>query len=177
MDNGFIIAIQHNNHHYRDLTVFKHNAAGCKGCTMNIFSYGSLMIPSIFKSVTGKDLKSQPARLPDYARFRLKKDSYPGIVEAEGCITDGVIYFDVDKASISKLDDFEGEYYQRTPVCVTLVTNNAIDAEAYVIKPKYRHILSTRQWCFEEFKNHFQDEFKQKHLGFSITINKTSPST
>ncbi len=136
---------------------------------MNIFTYGSLMVPSIFKSVTGQNFRSQPASLSDYGRFSLRHDSYPGILEAEGYMTEGVIYFDVDEASVSELDEFEGEYYRRTPVCVKLDFKSFIDAETYVIKQEYRHILSSREWDFEEFKNKFQDEFTRKYFGFTAS--------
>jgi gamma-glutamylcyclotransferase (GGCT)/AIG2-like uncharacterized protein YtfP len=144
---------------------------------MNIFTYGSLMVPSIFKSVTGQDFRSQPACLSDYGRFSLRHDSYPGIIEAQGYMTEGVIYFDIDEASIAELDEFEGEYYRRTPVCVKLDIKSFIDAEAYVIKQEYRHILSSREWDFEEFQHKFQNEFTRKYIIFpAIKANDTSSS-
>jgi gamma-glutamylcyclotransferase (GGCT)/AIG2-like uncharacterized protein YtfP len=144
---------------------------------MNIFTYGSLMVPSIFKSVTGRDFRSQPGCISDYGRFALRHDSYPGIIEAEGYITEGIIYFDVDEASVSELDEFEGEYYRRTPVCVKLDIKSFIDAETYVIKQEYRHSLSSREWDFEEFKKKFQNEFTRKYVGSSSIKTKEDSSS
>ncbi len=144
---------------------------------MNIFTYGSLMVPSIFKSVSGDDYRSQPACLSDYGRFSLRHDSYPGIIEAQGYMTEGVIYFDVDEASVSELDEFEGEYYRRTPVCVKLDYKSFIDAETYVIKQEYRHILSSREWDFEEFQHKFQNEFTRKYIDFSAITIKNTPAS
>ena len=145
-----------------------------KALIMNIFTYGSLMVPSIFISVTGEHFKSQPAYLDGYGRFCLKHDSYPGIIEAAGNITHGMVYFDVDDVAVKKLDTFEGEYYRRTPVCVKLDIKSFIDAETYIIKPQYRHILSSREW---DFKNKFQDAFTQKYVGFAtIKVKDTTAS-
>lgn len=132
---------------------------------MNIFTYGSLMVPSIFASVTGQEFKSQRAALSGYARFCLEHDCYPGITETAGAITDGMVYFNIDDDVVKKLDSFEGDYYRRTPVCISLDDKSVIKAETYVIKPGYRHMLSERTWNFEEFKNKFQDEFIHKYFG------------
>ncbi len=139
---------------------------------MNIFTYGSLMVSSIFESVTGHTFGFKRATLSGYARFCLKYDCYPGIIEAAGDKTEGMVYFDVDDSSLWKLDQFEGEYYFRTPVPVTIGNKTILDTETYVIKPEYRHILSNRLWDFAEFKNLFQDEFTRKYLGFSATSEK-----
>lgn len=149
---------------------------------MNIFAYGSLMIPTIFKAVTGRSLASYEALLNNYARYCLKHDTYPGIVPSIGITTDGVIYFDVDADAIDKLDAFEGSYYLRTPVTATLKAPAnglyTVDATAYVVKPEFRYILSDRPWHFEEFKNRFQASFEKKYVGFkAATIPDDRSST
>ena len=139
---------------------------------MNIFTYGSLMIPSIFVSATGRQLVSQRAYLYDYGRFCLQQDTYPGMIAVKGDITEGMVYFDANNSDIQKLDVFEGDYYRRTPVCVFLDDKTVIGAQSYVIKPEYRHILSDRHWDFEVFKDKFQDTFKRKYFGFSAINEK-----
>jgi len=144
---------------------------------MNIFTYGLLMVPSIFQSVTGQGLRSPPASLSNFGRFALRHDSYPGIIEAEGYMTEGIIYFDMDESSASELDEFEGEFYRRATVCVKLDSKSFINAETYVIKQEYRHILSSREWDFQKFKNKFQDEFTRKYINFSNNKTKDTHSS
>jgi len=139
---------------------------------MNIFTYGSLMIRNIFISAAGRNFKSQDADLSGYGRFCLKNDIYPGIIISKSDITNGIVYFDVNDVSVRNLDMFEGDYYQRTPVRVTLSDQSIVDAETYVIKNAYRHILSPEKWSFEDFKNKFQHEFRRKYFGFGAVSGK-----
>ncbi len=63
-----------------------------KTADMNIFAYGTLMIPSVMYAVTGRHFRSQKAILKDYARFTVKGESYPGIIPVMNAITEGKIY-------------------------------------------------------------------------------------
>lgn len=58
---------------------------------MNIFSYGTLMIPSVMHAVTGRHFRSQKAILRDYARFTVKGELYPGIISITDAITEGIV--------------------------------------------------------------------------------------
>jgi hypothetical protein len=42
---------------------------------MNIFTYGSLMFPSVLKAVTGREFAAKKARVKNCARFRVKGES------------------------------------------------------------------------------------------------------
>ncbi len=39
---------------------------------MHVFTYGTLMLPSVMESVTGRRFSSRKATLDGYARFRVK---------------------------------------------------------------------------------------------------------
>ena len=45
---------------------------------MNIFTYGSLMFPSVMKAVTGREFASKKARVKNYARFKVKRNPILG---------------------------------------------------------------------------------------------------
>lgn len=136
------------------------------------------MIPSIFVSVTGRSLFSARAYLSGYRRYRLKNERYPGIIQADGETTDGVVYFDVDALSLNKLDIFEGDYYSRESVSVMTEDRKMIQTETYVIKTEYRNLLSGDPWDFKEFKTRHEQEFKRQYAGFSaITGNDDCCST
>ena len=49
--------------------------------------------------------------------------------------------FDVDDASVRRLDAFEGEYYKRTGVTVALDGEGKVVAQAYVIRGEFEDLL------------------------------------
>ena len=133
----------------------------------NIFTYGSLMVPSIFLVVAGKDYRFEPAYLSGYARYCLKGEYYPGIVLSPISRMEGVVYFDVNDASVRRLDAFEGEDYKRTSVTVALEGKGTVDAQAYVIRNEFEDLLSKEEWDFETFKIRHQNTFIERYVGFS----------
>ena len=135
---------------------------------MNVFTYGSLMIPSVMAAVTGKRFQVMKACLNGYARFKVKGESYPGIVYQPGAATDGVVHCDVDDLSLKLLDDFEGEMYKRIPVPVEVDQSGVLIAETYIFAPEHLQLLSSEPWDFEEFKKEHLQEFLKSYKGFSL---------
>ena len=111
---------------------------------MNIFAYGTLMIPSVMHAVTACHFRSQKAVLRDYARFTVKGESYLGIIPVTDAITEGIIYFNVDELSLGQLDTFEGGLYRRTRIWVETEAKETLNAETYVTKSKYLGYLSLK---------------------------------
>ena len=124
---------------------------------MKIFVYGTLMISEVMYAVTTREFRFKNTVLRGYARFAVKGECFPGILPVADAATEGLIYFDVDELSLARLDAFEGELYQRTPVPVETEKDEILNAETYVIKPEYRGYLSSEEWNVKEFN--------QKHLG------------
>jgi len=113
---------------------------------MNVFTYGSLMIPSVMVAVTAKHFQMLKACLNEYARFKVKAESYPGIVFKRDAATDGIVHCDVDDLSLKLLDDFEGELYKRVSVRVEANQSGPLIAETYIISPEHLRLLSTEPW-------------------------------
>ena len=132
---------------------------------MNIFAYGTLMIPAVMYAATARHFRFKKAMLKGYARFRVKGESYPGIISQTDAITKGIIYLNVDKQSLERLDAFEGELYQRTAVRVETKEAEILNAQTYVVKSEYRDVLSSKGWDVREFI--------QKHLETFLTDNPT----
>jgi len=135
---------------------------------MNVFTYGSLMIPSVMAAVTGKRFQVMKACLNGYARFKVKGESYPGIVYQPGAATDGVVHCDVDELSLKLLDEFEGELYKRVSVRIEVDQSGSLNAETYLFAPKHLRRLSSDPWDFEEFKKEHLQEFLKSYKGFSL---------
>jgi gamma-glutamylcyclotransferase (GGCT)/AIG2-like uncharacterized protein YtfP len=133
---------------------------------MNLFVYGTLRLPSVMYAVTARRFYGIDAVIRDYARYSVKGESYPGIIPAANAVTEGVVYLDVDELSLKRLDEFEGDLYQRGPIPAETSKGEIYDAEAYVIKPEYQRCLSSKEWHFNEFcKNHLKP-FLETYSGF-----------
>ncbi len=133
---------------------------------MDLFVYGTLMIPSVMYAVTGRKFRFVNAILTGCARYTVKGESYPGIVRATDAVTEGIIYLDVDRLSIKKLDEFEGDLYQRTPIPAKTGKGEIYDAETYVIKPGYQGCLTSKQWHLNEFYRNHLASFLKTYPGF-----------
>ena len=72
----------------------------------------------------------------------------------------------MDESSLARLDAFEGDLYQRTPVRVETEREGILTAETYVIKPKYRSSLSTTEWNVKEFVQKHLEAFLETYSGF-----------
>jgi gamma-glutamylcyclotransferase (GGCT)/AIG2-like uncharacterized protein YtfP len=133
---------------------------------MNVFTYGSLILPSVMTAVTGKRFQMLRAHLKNYARFKVKEESYPGIVRRKGATTDGIVHRDVDDLSLKLLDGFEGEFYKRISVRVEVDQEGPLTAETYSISPEHLHLLTSEPWDLDEFKRNHLQEFLQNYKGF-----------
>ena len=133
---------------------------------MNLFVYGTLMIPSIMYAVTGRKFRLVDAILRGYARYTVKGESYPGIVPAADAVTEGIIYLDVDELSLKQLDEFEGDLYQRAPIPAETEKGEIFNAESYIIKPRYRNYLSSMEWNIKEFSQNHLEAFLKTYSGF-----------
>jgi len=140
---------------------------------MHVFAYGMLMIPSVMEAVTGRRFAAQQALLHHYARFRLKDATYPGLVEAAGATTDGVLYLDIDAPSLARLDAFEGTFYQRTRVEVETPEGKRWPAEVYVVEPHHRRHLSFEAWRLDDFRREHLEAFLASYHGFSEDRSET----
>jgi len=130
------------------------------------------MFPAVMKAVTAREFPARRARMKNFARFRVKGESYPGLTPLEGAVTEGVLYMDLDAPSARRLDDFEGEFYERTEIPADALDGESLIAQTYVIKAQYRDRLSSEPWDPERFEADDLREFMASYQGF----NRTDPS-
>ena len=124
------------------------------------------MIADVMYAVTTLKFRFVDAILRGYARFTVKGESYPGIIPVTDAVTAGIIYFDVDELSLERLDEFEGDLYQRTPIQVETVEKEILNAETYVVKPEYRDYLSSKGWDVNKFTKTYLETFLESCQGF-----------
>jgi gamma-glutamylcyclotransferase (GGCT)/AIG2-like uncharacterized protein YtfP len=136
---------------------------------MNLFVYGTLMLPEIWFKVTKEDSSHDKALLGGFFRSKLNGEVYPGIYKKNGCSVDGVIYYDVSILAIKKLDLFEGERYRRIRVSVYVnVKNQSVPADTYELSTNFHHLITGEKWNLEEFIRSGNDHFKKNYFGFKI---------
>jgi len=120
-----------------------------------LFTYGTLEIPSVVKRVLGRDLEGEPAVLYGYARFLVRGECHPGIVEREGASVSGTLYRGVDAALFSRLDRYEGDEYKKR--IVEILTSTGAPQVAYTYTC-LAGMLSEAPWDPNVFmRDHLQD--------------------
>lgn len=141
--------------------------------SVHVFAYGTLMIPQVMQMVTGHQPVCEPALLPGYARYGLRGETYPALVQEAIRATDGVLWRAVDAESLDRLDAFEGDWYERTTVQVLLgdppSEASTTEALVYVLVETQRHRLNHRRWSRDRFETHHLPQFLKDYRGFAAT--------
>lgn len=135
---------------------------------MNVFTYGTLMFPEVWRAVVGLDFATRPATLAGYSIHAVRNEEFPAISPASP--TDhvsGLVYHDLDDASIARLDAFEGDFYCRRSVKVCYQDGAASFAEAYVVAEQGRALLLPEEWRADSFlaRGGLQ-QFMEHYIGF-----------
>ena len=110
-----------------------------------IFAYGTLILPEVIEALLGRVPAGQPAVLDGFQRRRLRGRSYPGAAPRAGATTAGYLYDGIDGEELRLLDRFEGPLYERRPVRVR-GRAGTLPAEAWIVTPRRRALLSPRPW-------------------------------
>ena len=123
---------------------------------VNLFIYGSLREPAIFKSVSGLSftinpsktndemLFAEPALLPRYRKVSPDSVYFYAVADRASRI-EGLIIYDVPAWAMAEVDKYEGRRYDRETVRVN-TAKGPVEAQAY---------LATH----ESMKKHFGDRF------------------
>jgi len=111
-----------------------------------IFTYGTLAFPRVFQAVTGQTFVSAVAWLSGHERFRVRGESYPGLLETRRRAVRGRVYFEVDPETVAVLDRFEGSLYGRRGVTVTRMDGGACHAECWIVPAERAHALERVPW-------------------------------
>ena len=119
---------------------------------MHVFTYGTLMFPEVWQAVVGRQFASVEATASGYAIYRVRDAVFPGIIAAgEQDAVRGVVYFDVDSASLTRLDLFEDDFYRRETLWLSCDDGQRRAADAYVVPDENRHVLTAESWQAERF--------------------------
>lgn len=117
----------------------------------SVFTYGSLVVPEVWALVAGRLHEAEPARLSGFRRRLLRGVPYPGIAPSPRDSVEGVLWRGVSPQEVARLDEFEGEIYERLSVEVRAAGDPAA-AEAYVLRATHEHLLSREAWDEAHFR-------------------------
>lgn len=137
-----------------------------------VFAYGSLQLPEVMACVTGQAYPAVPARLPHFARFRIRGKSFPGIRPEPGASVEGLLYRDLTAAAIESLDAFEDDFYLRQALDVVTCSGAAVQAFVYVMNPQYHGLLEDTTWDLEHFKRHSLGDFLHRCSHFASSRSR-----
>ncbi len=122
---------------------------------MNLFIYGTLLVPRIWNAVTAHPSpESIPATLSGYQIFRVLRGDFPAIVSDQTATiaVPGRLILNVPPTVLHRLDQYEGDFYERVIVEVD-AEDAPIIAQTYRIPAKIAsEILSAETWTLEWFE-------------------------
>jgi gamma-glutamylcyclotransferase (GGCT)/AIG2-like uncharacterized protein YtfP len=136
---------------------------------MNVFTYGTLMFPEVWRAVAGREFPNVGGTAGGYAVYRVERAQFPGIVAAGGDESvRGVVYLDVDDVALARLDRFEDDFYERQALWIDCDDGQRRAAETYVVPPQNRSVLTDEVWNGDDFvaAGHLE-QFIQRFAGFS----------
>jgi gamma-glutamylcyclotransferase (GGCT)/AIG2-like uncharacterized protein YtfP len=117
----------------------------------NLFVYGTLLSKDIWSRIVSEDYLFDSAVLKGYARKKVKGKNYPGLIEQDGSVVEGKIYYDVSEEDFRKLDEYEGEEYVRKKVSVLLESGKNVACFTYLFKKEYFGRLTKNEWALSGF--------------------------
>ena len=113
---------------------------------MNLFTYGTLMDPAVWARVAQEECPTERAVLHGYEARRLREVTFPGLIEAPGCETPGLLYRGVSAAAMARLDAYEDDCYLRVPLTILTEIGCPETAEVYLIAPAHRSLVLDERW-------------------------------
>lgn len=129
----------------------------------HLFAYGSLMFPAVRHRLISPRHATQEATLQDHQRFRIIRETYPGLIPQQGQQVEGLLILDLTIKDLIVLDRFEGKFYTRKTVTVIGSDGSAREAETYLFRKQYQHKLSEQEWDAKQFREKHLQEFLQTY--------------
>ncbi len=110
------------------------------------------MFPEVWQAVVGRSFDTVEGTAAGFEVFRVRDAVFPGIVSSTvTCAVPGLVYLDVDQVSMERLDRFEDDFYERQTLAVDCSDGQQRMAEAYIVPPANRNVLTSEPWGCESF--------------------------
>lgn len=126
---------------------------------MNLFAYGTLTFPAIWRAVVGREAAGEPALARGFAVYRAPGDVYPVMVRSGASdLARGVVYRNLDDATLQLLDDYEAGIYDRVAIEATLGSGEKLDCQCYLLRREYERPANLQAWDAAAFE---RDELQE----------------
>lgn len=130
---------------------------------MNLFAYGTLLVPEIWRAVTGRDCESVGAVLSGHEIRRIQGGDFPGIVRAAGSSrVIGRVFLGLDVETVARLDRYEDTFYERIAVTPRSTSGQSLAAQAYVVPATHADVLSNETWSLDWFRAHAEADYVRR---------------
>ena len=116
-----------------------------------VFCYGTLLFPEVMSRVAGAELVGHPAVVEGWARYCVRRQTFPALVAQPGARTEGAVFSGVDAAVLARLDAFEGPLYVRRALEVERTDGGRLFAQVWVLAPGREAELSSEPWDLQAF--------------------------
>jgi len=123
----------------------------------SVFTYGTLSFPDVLEVVVGRQWPGIEAALDGYRCARFVGGQFPGLIASPDDRVLGVVYRDIDRATLARLDDFEGDLYVRRLLEVT-VDGAPLAAFTYLVAARF-HARFAGDWDRDWFARHHKRAF------------------
>jgi gamma-glutamylcyclotransferase (GGCT)/AIG2-like uncharacterized protein YtfP len=127
------------------------------------------MFPEVWQAVVGRKFETVEGTAAGFANYRVVNAVFPGIVKAgDRDVVRGVVYLEVDDESLTRLDLFEDDFYERQALWVDCTDGQRRAADSYVVPPQNRHVLTNEPWQRDDFvASGGLEQFIRQFQGFS----------
>ena len=129
-----------------------------------LFCYGTLQVPEVIESVTGRTYQGQTATVRDYAIYKVKDAEYPGIIRSADSEVGGMVYDHVSDKDLKVLDLFESDLYRRQLLDVVLTNGRTSKAWCYVIPNHNKNMPTDRVWYLKDFLDNGLESFMKGYV-------------
>lgn len=119
----------------------------------NLFAYGTLLVPEIWRAVVGRDFPSRPAILRGFEIRRVTGADFPGIQPSDNPESEvaGRVFIDLDDDALRRLDAYEDSLYDRLDLTLLDESSHPVRSWVYVVAEDQRNCLSADSWSLDWF--------------------------
>lgn len=150
-------------------------AVGWAGVSsVDLFVYGTLMVPRVMEAVCGYAQPGVAAVLPNHRCRLVNGEVYPAIVPKQGEQVNGLVYRNLSDQELEQLDRFEGDMYRRGRVDI-VIDRQTTTAQTYLLAAAFRQLLSDTPWDLEHFMVDGIQYFIAGYDGFSRATVGANP--
>jgi gamma-glutamylcyclotransferase (GGCT)/AIG2-like uncharacterized protein YtfP len=118
---------------------------------IDLFVYGTLMAPALWRSIVAGNYCFEEGVLHDYLRKKVSGEVYPGLIPSTGASVKGILYYTITDRDTCRLDTFEGSDFERITVPIKTMSGKIVRCQTYYLKPALHYRLTTTKWSYEDF--------------------------